>query len=130
MSKSHSYRDLIVWKKSIGLVTEIYWITKIFPKDDMFWLTSQIRRAAVSIPSNIAEWQSRNWSNEFLHFLWIAEGSLAELETQIIIANNVVYLEDKKKNEHIEKTEEIRQILFALKKSLRAPITPNSKLKT
>jgi len=130
MSKSHSYRDLIVWKKSIGLVTEIYWITKIFPKDDMFWLTSQIRRAAVSIPSNIAEWQSRNWSNEFLHFLWIAEGSLAELETQIIIANNVVYLEDKKKNELIEKTEEIRRILFALKKSLRAPITPNSKLKT
>lgn len=130
MSKSHSYRDLIAWQKSIDLVTSIYWMTDTFPKDAIFWLTSQIRRAAVSIPSNIAEWQSRNGSNEFFHFLWIAEGSLSELETQLIIANNISYLKGEEKNEFLEKTEEIRRILFALKKSLREPTALNWKLKT
>jgi four helix bundle protein len=81
-----SYRDLVVWQKSMQLVTDIYRITKAFPKEEIYGLTSQIRRAAVSIPSNIAEGQGRRTSSEFHQFLGHARGSIMELETQILIA--------------------------------------------
>ena len=89
-----SYRDLIVWKKSMTLTQEIYRLTKLLPKDELFSLTNQMRRAAVSIPSNIAEGQDRNSKKEFLNFLAIARGSRAELETQLQICVRVGYLND------------------------------------
>ena len=83
------HKDMEVWKKSIGLVTKVYELTKIFPEDEKFGLVSQIRRAAVSIPSNIAEGAARNSDKEIQRFLDISLGSIAELETQLIIAENL-----------------------------------------
>jgi four helix bundle protein len=90
--KSRSYRDLEVWKLAISFVKDIYQATERFPANENYGLTQQIRRAAVSIPSNIAEGQVRNSSREFNHFLAIALGSAAELETQLIIAKEINYL--------------------------------------
>lgn len=87
-----SYKELIVWQRSIELVTELYKLTEKFPKTEVFGLTSQIRRAAVSIPSNIAEGYARKHKPEYLQFLQIAFGSGAELETQIIIIKNVGFV--------------------------------------
>src|SRR5271170_8467159 len=89
-----SYRDLAVWKKSMSLVLDIYSNTQTFPKIETYGLTSQLRRAAVSIPSNIAEGQARLSTGEFKHFLGNARGSLAEVETQILIAKDLSYLEE------------------------------------
>jgi four helix bundle protein len=84
-----SHHDLDLWKKSIDLVTEIYDATKLLPNDEKFSLTNQLRRAAISVPSNIAEGAARHSDKEFLRFLYISLGSIAELETQIIISNNL-----------------------------------------
>ena len=84
--KTNSYKDLIVWQKSLDLVHDIYKITKQFPKTEVYALASQMQRAAVSIPSNIAEGQSKNHKPEFIQFLHIAYGSSSELETQILIS--------------------------------------------
>lgn len=88
------HHDLNVWQESIELVKEIYEITAKFPPHEMYGLTSQIRRAAVSVPSNIAEGAARTGSKEFLQFLSICRGSLSELETQLIIANNLGYIKN------------------------------------
>lgn len=90
--KSRSYRDLEVWKLAIAFVKDIYLTTGKFPLNEKYGLTQQIRRAAVSIPSNTAEGQVRNSAKEFTQFLAIALGSAAELETQLIIASEVNYL--------------------------------------
>jgi four helix bundle protein len=84
-----TYKDLLVWSKAIDLVTAVYQLTESFPKEEIFGLTSQMRRAAVSIPSNIAEGKLRGGSKEFKHFLSIAFGSGGELETQIEIAKKL-----------------------------------------
>jgi len=84
------YMDLICWQKAMDLVTEIYRLTKQLPKEEVFGLASQLRRAAVSIPSNIAEGQGRLSKGEFRTFLGNARGSLSELETQIIICKNLI----------------------------------------
>ncbi len=84
-----SYKDLIVWQRGLEVVFEIYNITSLFPKSETYALSSQMRRAAVSIPSNIAEGRKRRTTKDFLQFLRIASGSVAELETQIIIAKKV-----------------------------------------
>ena len=81
-----SYKDLLVWQKSLALVKLIYELTRSFPQDERFGLVTQMRRAAVSVPSNIAEGQSRHTSGEFIQFISHAEGSLAELDTQVLIA--------------------------------------------
>ena len=86
-----SYQDLIAWQKAMVMVTEVYELTKVFPTDERFGLTSQIRRAAVSVPSNIAEGQARNSTGEFVQFLGIARGSLAEVATQLLIARNLKF---------------------------------------
>lgn len=91
------YKNLDVWGKSISLVLEAYAITKNFPKEERYALADQIKRAAVSIPSNIAEGASRNTRKEFIQFLYIALGSAAELETQIIIAEKLGYKENQEK---------------------------------
>jgi len=93
MSKEiRNHKDLEVWKKSMDLVSNIYKITESFPNKELYGLTNQIRRAAVSVPSNIAEGAARSSKKEFIQFLYIALGSLSELETQIIIANRLEYL--------------------------------------
>ena len=87
--KVKSYRDLIVWQKAMELVVKVYEITEDFPREEAYGLTSQIRRAAISIPSNIAEGKSRSTKKDYAHFLRIAYGSGAELETQIEIAKRL-----------------------------------------
>lgn len=91
MGHLKTHKDLEVWKKGINLVTEIYSITKSFPKDELYGLVNQIRRAAVSIPSNIAEVAERQNKKEFIQFLYIALGIISELETQIILSQNLYY---------------------------------------
>lgn len=83
------YKNLLVWQKAMDLVVEIYNITKLLPKEETYCISDQLRRSAVSVPSNIAEGQSRNSVKEFIQFLAIARGSLAELETQLIICERV-----------------------------------------
>lgn len=87
-----SHKDLEVWKRSVELVKTIYELTKSFPKEELYGITNQIRRSAVSIPSNIAEGAARNYNKEFIQFLYIALGSIAELETQIIISEKLSFL--------------------------------------
>src|SRR6266481_2364790 len=84
--KVKSYRDLIAWQKAIDMVTSVYKATANFPKDELYGLTSQLRRAAVSVPSNIAEGQGRRTTGEFIHFLGMARGSLNEVQTQTHVA--------------------------------------------
>jgi four helix bundle protein len=110
------YRDLIVWQKAIALVTEIYRVTREFPKDELYGLTSQIRRAAVSIPSNVAEGQGRLTRGEFRQFLGQARGSYAELETQLIIANNLGLLQNT--DELFNRLAEVGRLLNGLLSSL------------
>ena len=93
-----SYRDLVAWKKAIELVTEIYRSTESFPRHETYGLTGQLRRAAVSVPSNIAEGQGRFSRGEFKQFLGHARGSLFELDSQILIARNLGYLDDESAN--------------------------------
>ncbi len=89
-----SHKDLDVWKKSIDLVDKVYSLTRSFPKDEVYCLTNQMRRSAISIPSNISEGAARNSHKEFIQFLYIALGSLSELETQMIIAKKQNYIND------------------------------------
>ena len=96
MSTKQNYKDLIVWQRAIDLVPKVYEVLKTFPKEENFALTSQIRRAAVSIPANIAEGQGRMHKKEFAQFLSIAKGSLAELHTLLIIAQRLDYLTPEK----------------------------------
>lgn len=88
-----SHKDLEVWKRSVELVVTVYELTKSFPKEELYGLTNQIRRSAVSIPSNIAEGAARNHKKEFIQFLYIALGSISELETHIIICEKISYLD-------------------------------------
>lgn len=89
--ETHSYRDLIVWKKSMGLVVKVYELTEEFPKSELYGLTSQMRRAAVSIPTNIAEGRVRGTRKDYRHFLLMAYTSGAELETEIEIAKSLSF---------------------------------------
>ena len=119
------YRELIVWQKAIVIVEEIYRATGDFPKSEIYGLTSQIRRAAVSIPSNIAEGQGRYSTRDFLHFLSMAQGSLMELETQITIAERLGYVDKTKEKHLLDLTTEVSRMLSGLKKSLKKKLTTN-----
>ena len=105
-----THKDLDVWKDYICLVKDIYLVTKDFPNDELFGLTSQIRRCAVSIPSNIAEGSARNHAREFIQFLYISLGSLSELETQLIIAQEIGYL----RNYNFSLVNKIKKMLLGL----------------
>lgn len=109
-----NFKELLVWKKSIELVTEIYEITSVFPSEEKFGLVSQIRRASVSVPSNIAEGNSRRSSADYIQFLKIARGSSAEVETQIIISKNLGFIEELKCNELLSKITEIMKMINGL----------------
>ena len=113
-----SYRDLIAWQKSMDLVVEIYSSTQSFPRAETYGLISQLRRAAVSIPSNIAEGHDRLSTGEFKQFLGHARGSLVEVETQILISQRLGYLEPNQSNNLLERTAEIAKILNGLLGSL------------
>lgn len=114
-----THKDLDVWKLSIELVTNIYKSTKQFPSDEKFGLTNQLRRTAVSIPSNIAEGAARKSNKEYLHFLYISLGSAAELETQLIIAHNLKYLNETEYNSINEQLDKVFKPLVGLMKFVR-----------
>ncbi len=114
-----SYRELIAWQKGIDLVTEIYEVTRLFPREELYGLSNQLRRAAVSVPSNIAEGQARFSPKEFHHFLAMARGSLVEVETQIIIAEKLKYLEQEACRSLLERTAELGRILNGLLASIK-----------
>lgn len=109
-----SYRDLIAWKKSMALVLAVYRHTQNFPKTETYGLISQLRRAAVSVPSNIAEGQARLSTGDFRHFLGNARGSLVEIETQLLIAQELGYLEVQDCDNLLQSTAEIGRILNGL----------------
>src|SRR5688572_27058075 len=106
-----SYRDLLVWQKAMEIVTETYKLTECFPKSEIFGLASQLKRAIVSVPSNIAEGQGRNSPKEFAYHLSVAYGSLMEAETQIQIAANLSYVEQGVADGLFRKTSEIGRML-------------------
>ena len=113
-----SFKDLIAWQKSIDLVADIYDATKSFPKDEVYALTNQLRRAAVSVPSNIAEGQGRFSTSEFRHFLGTARGSLFEVQTQLVIAARLGYLPQQKADALLERSAEVARIVHGLVSSL------------
>ena len=106
-----SYKDLIVWQKSIELTTSIYKITESFPKSEMFGITSQMRRASIAIASNIAEGQRRGHKLEYIQFLRIAYGSGAELDTQLLIAHRVGFITDDQYNQTSSLLDEVMKML-------------------
>jgi four helix bundle protein len=110
------FRNLIVWQKAIAFVTDLYRATQAFPNEERFGLTSQLRRAAVSIPSNIAEGQGRLTRGEFRQFLGQAKGSVCEVETQLVIAQNLGYL--KAAEPLIDELHEVARLLNGLLNSL------------
>lgn len=113
-----NYSELVAWQKAMDLVERIYAATKQFPKEELYGLTSQIRRAAVSVPSNIAEGQGRKSTNEFLPHLSIVYGSLREVETQILIARRLQYLRQEEINHLLELSAEVGRIINGLSHSL------------
>jgi len=114
-----SYKDLVAWQKSMALVTEVYRASQEFPKEELFALMSQIRRAAVSVPSNIAEGHARSSKKEFQYFLSNARGSLAELETQLTIAYQLAYIKETTINQLLDRLGEVGRILNGLLLSLK-----------
>ena len=112
-----NHKDLEVWKKSMDLVEEIYAISKKFPDDERFGLTNQIRRAIVSVPSNIAEGAARKSDKEFMQFLYIALGSLSEVETQYMIAYRLRYIIENSEIE--DKINEIKRMILGLRNHLK-----------
>jgi four helix bundle protein len=113
-----THKDLDVWKKSIEFVTEVYSVTSMFPKSEIYGLSSQIRRAAVSIPSNIAEGATRKHKTEFKQFLYVALSSAAELDTQFIIASNLGFLEKQNLEKIQNELTSICRMIQGLIKSL------------
>ncbi|MGA2091857.1 MAG: four helix bundle protein [Sedimentisphaerales bacterium] len=122
MVKIKSFRDLEIWKRSMKLVEEIYNLTKTFTKDEIYGLTSQLRRSAVSIPSNIAEGFARFHNKEYRQFLYLSLGSCAELITQLIIASRLQYAPAKTIDTMIDETEQISKMTMSLIKRLSEAI--------
>ena len=108
------YDELIVWQKAMDLVVKVYSLVKLLPKEEMYSLSDQMRRAAVSIPSNIAEGQERNTTKDFIHFLYIAKGSKAELETQLKLCIRLKYISESQASEATALIIEIGKMLNTL----------------
>ena len=118
MSRVAGFEDLLVWQRSMALVREIYRITARFPSEERFGLTSQLRRAAVSIPSNIAEGHERETTADYIRFITIAEGSLAEARTQLRIGADLGYCSESDVRPIVAEMSEIQRMLNALRRSL------------
>ncbi|RME97016.1 MAG: four helix bundle protein [Chloroflexi bacterium] len=116
----NSYKELLVWQKAVDLVTQVYQLTGKFPKEERYGLISQLRRSAVSVPSNIAEGWGRGNTREYIRFLTIARGSLMELETQIIISEKMGFLQYTSQQLLLTKIDEIGRMLNGLITSLKS----------
>ena len=116
--KTNSYRDLVVWQKGMRLVKRVYQITAAFPGDERFGLVIQMRRAAVSIPSNIAEGQARHTTGEFVQFISHAEGSVAELDTQLTLAIELGFCPRLEVEDVFQLIVELQKMLNALRRQL------------
>ena len=114
-----TFKNLVVWQEAMNLVEMVYLQTKTFPKEEMFGLTSQIRRAAVSIPANIAEGNGRRTRKEYLRFLSIANGSIKELETHLLIAERINLLTKETSKQIQTQLQSVGRLLTALRKSLK-----------
>ena len=123
-----THKDLRVWQQSIEMVTSIYLMTKAFPKDELFGLVSQMRRAAVSVPSNIAEGYARGTDREKLHFLRISSGSMSEIETQLMLSLNLGYISQESFDELSENVTSVWKQLNALISSLKKKLSPQELL--
>ena len=119
MSDIRSYRDLIVWQKARELVKKVYEGSESFPRNEVFGLTQQMRRAAVSVPSNIAEGYGRGSRPEYIRFLHIARGSLYEIETQLLLAEDLGYLSGDVSRSLQHAAESVSKLLYRLLASLR-----------
>ena len=117
-SDTKSYKDLLVWQKGLVLVRAVYHLSRNFPQDERFGLVAQMRRAAVSVPSNIAEGQARHTRGEFIQFISHAEGSLAELETQILIAVDLKFCSQLEAAPMLAQVEELQKMLNGLRQKL------------
>lgn len=113
------FKKLLIWQKSMSLITKIYISTNNFPKEEIFGLTSQIRRSSISIPSNIAEGLGRESNKEFLRFLNISIGSLFEMQTQLEIAKNIAYLNENEFNILYEDSREVERMLVSFMKKIK-----------
>ncbi len=118
----HNYRELNVWNKSVELATDVYSISKLFPVDEKFGLTSQVQRCAVSIASNIAEGAGRGTNSQFSYFLSVAYGSCYELSTQLTIANNLDYIDDESLFLIDSKITEIQKMIYRLRESFESKV--------
>ena len=118
MDVKHNFKELIVWQKSRVLVKNLFILTKKYPKDERYEIVSQMRRAAVSIPSNIAEGSGRNSNKDFRRFLDIAVSSAYELETQIIISSDLGYISEDEFNSITKDIYEVQKMIYGFKKSL------------
>ena len=118
MENIKDFKDLFLWQRAMDLVVEVYDLVKNLPKEELFALSDQIRRAVISIPSNIAEGQGRNSSKEFIHFLSIAKGSKAELETQLLLCVRINYLKELEIEKAMSLVEEVGKMLHSLQKRL------------
>ena len=123
-----THRDLRVWQQSIEMVTSIYKMTKAFPKDEIFGLVSQMRRAAVSVPSNIAEGYARGTDKEKLHFLRISSGSMSEIETQLMLSLKLGYIGQETYSELSEQITSVWKQLNALISSIKKRLSPQDQL--
>lgn len=118
MAAINSYRDLKVWQQGMILAESVYGLTKAFPRDEMFGLTSQMRRAAVSVPANIAEGYGRNSTRAYTNSLRIAQGSLKELETHLLLAIRIGLATEDNANRHVAEAEAIGRMLRVLIKKI------------
>lgn len=118
---ARNYQDLIAWQKAMDLVDLVYQMTKTFPREEMFGLTNQVRRAAVSVPSNIAEGQGRQTKPEFARFLWISHASVREVETQMMIARRQGYLAAEQEQQALDLAAETGRLIRGLINSLDNP---------
>jgi len=116
--KINDYRDLVIWQKGLELSLNLYKVTKSFPQEERYGLISQIRKAAVSVPSNIAEGQARYSKKEFVRFLYFAKGSLAELDTQCIMAKELEYITENTYKGLSSKIDELQRMIFSLIRKL------------
>ena len=115
----HNFKELKIWQKALELSVDVYKVTALFPKEDKFGLISQIKRSAVSIPSNIAEGAGRNSVKEFLYFLSVANGSSYELQTQLLISNKLNFLKDDLLESMLIELNEIQKMNYNFQKTLK-----------
>jgi len=123
--KIRSYRDLLIWQKGMALAKRIYAMTRAFPGDERFGLTAQMQRAVVSVPSNIAEGQARHGRREFVQFLSHAEGSLAELDTQLTLAVELGYCRPADADGSVATVTELQKMMASLRGKLTARLATN-----